>query len=154
MTPKTHIQTIIDNNTGEVLEQNSQTWIDEYPKEPDYVKLYIRAWCVFKDIKGVNTSFLYSLLPFMTYAKNDQVIYLNSELKYDIAKKLNWSEKYALDRFNKEIKKLLNTNILKKIGRGKFQVNPELIGKGEWKDIAKLRATFNLSNGKVTHEFA
>ena len=120
-------------------------------EEPDYVKLYIKAWCEFKEIKGINTAFLYQLLPSMTYAQHGQIIYTNSAMKKNIAKCLKWSEKTACQRASLEIRKLCDAGILRKIQNGEYQVNPELIGKGEWKHIKLLRATFNLETGEVTH---
>lgn len=149
----TRIDRTLDYETGEILEIQGQTWVSDYPSEPDFVKLYIKAWCAFKNVKDVNTSFLYALLPYMTYAKNEQLITLSSTIKKRIADELHWSQKHLQQRFNTELEKLIKYGIIKRLGRGTYQVNPELIGKGEWKDIAKLRATFHLSNGKVTHEF-
>ena len=143
-------QTKLNTGTGEVTAES--TVIKRIRNdEPDFVKLYINAWCEFKQVKGINTAFLLHLLPSMTYANNGQFIFTNAALKRQIAEELNWSIKTACNRGATELKKLCNAGILKKIENGKYQVNPELIGKGEWKDIRKLRATFNLENGEVTH---
>ena len=87
----------------------------------------------------------------MTYAHNKQLIIVNSYVKEEVARALNWSLNSYQPRFSKEISKLKKSNVFKEVGIGTYQVNPELIGKGEWKDIRKLRATFNLENGEVTH---
>lgn len=144
-------RTVLNQETGVVIEEEREITIKT--DEPDYVKLYLNAWCIFKDIKGVNLKVLYKILPFMTYAENEQLICFTSYLKKEIAKSLEWAEKSALNRFNQELKKMCDAGVLKKIDRDTYQVNPELIGRGAWKDINKLRATFNLANGKVTHEY-
>lgn len=143
-------QTSLNTNTGEVTTES--TVIKRIRNdEPDFVKLYINAWCIFKDIKGINTGFLYQLLPYMTYAHSKQLIIVNSYVKEEVARALNWSLNSYQPRFSKEISKLKKNNVFKEVGIGTYQVNPELIGKGDWKDIRKLRATFNLENGAVTH---
>lgn len=140
----------VDLTTGKITTE--QTIIKRVrADEPKYIKLYLNAWCDFKEIKGINIAFLYYLLPAMTYASEHQTIYTNSAMKKNIAKNLGWSEKTATQRASLEIRKLCKAGVLKKIQNGEYQVNPELIGKGDWKDIRKLRATFNLENGEVTH---
>ena len=140
-----------DFESGELKRiSKEQTYKTE---EPDYVKLYIEAWCVFKEIKGINNTLLYEILPYMSYAKNGQRIFLNSALKREIAEKLGWSDKTALARFGNEITKLCKAQILKRTGTSTYAVNPELIGKGHWSEIKALRATFNLETGKVSCEY-
>lgn len=141
-------RTVINQETGLLLEQERE--IRYRTEEPDYVKLYLNAWCVFKEVKGVNIKLLYQILPFMTYSEDQQLICFTTYLKKEIARKLEWSEKSALNRFNQELRKMCSTKVLKKIDRDTYQVNPELIGRGSWKDILKLRATFNLETGSVT----
>ena len=142
----------VDRDTGEIIRE-STTVSRIKSNEPDYVKLYIKAWCDFKEIKGINTSFLYQLLPYMTYATESQLLILSSYVKEEIAKTLGWSLNTYQQRFSRELKKLVKAGVISHIKTSTYQVNPELIGKGEWKDIRNLRATFNLSNGEVTHKY-
>lgn len=147
------IERTVDSDTGEVVSQ-AVTTIDR-EAEPDYVKLYVRAWCEFKEIKGVNTTFLAHLLPYMTYASRGQRIYLAPLMKREIASELGWAEKTALNRFNQELRKLVKQGVLKHDGTDAYTVNPELVGKGSWRDIKALRATFEVigpNAGKVTVE--
>lgn len=143
--------TIIDKDTGEILKQEQRYVSKE--TEPDYVKLYVRAWCAFKQIKGVNTSFLYAILPYMTYADDGQYVCIPAFLKKRIGTSLGWKETTVIKRFTDECAKLAKTGVLKKIAYNTYQVNPELIGKGEWKDIKRLRVTFNLETGEVEHSY-
>lgn len=146
-------QQVIENHRivteeGVVLEED--TTIRYKTTEPDYVKLYIEAWCAFKGAgKNVNTNFLYHLLPYMTYAQEKQLIFLNAYIKQIIAEQLNWSEATLQNRFNVELNKLIRKKILKRVATSTYMVNPELIGRGEWKDIKNLQATFNLKDGSV-----
>lgn len=147
------IDRTVDADTGELLDE--RTTLRKTESEPDYVKLYVRAWCDFKDIKGVNTSFLAHLLPYMTYAAKGQRIYLAPPLKREIASELGWSDKTALNRFNQELRKLVKCGVLTHIGESSYAVNPELVGKGSWADVKRLRATFEVIGpdaGKVEVE--
>ena len=144
--------TTVDLKTGEVLEESVQRII--HSDEPDWVKLYVKAWCDFKNVKGINSQFLYNLLPYMSYADEGQYIFITPFLKRQIAKKLKWKSHSALQVFNNNLRKLVQQNVLKHLDTNTYQVNPELIGKGEWKDIRRLRATFNLETGEITHQYA
>lgn len=145
------VETVIDGATGEVLHQDVKCTLRTL--EPDYVKLYIKAWCDFKAVKGVNVSFLYTVLPYMTYANKGQYLSIPAFLKEEIGKELGWKETTIKNRFRDECAKLCKANVFKKVRYNVYQVNPELIGKGDWKDVQKLRATFNLSTGEVTHHY-
>lgn len=153
MTKVAVVDRVIDSDTGELVDE--QVTMRQTEQEPDYVKLYVRAWCDFKDIKGVNSAFLAHLLPYMTYAAQGQVIYLAPPLKRVIATELGWSQKSALNRFNQELRKLVSRGVLSHVGESTYQVNPELVGKGSWADIKALRATFHVVGpdaGKVDVE--
>ncbi len=142
-----------DYESGEIVRSEKQQAYKS--DEPDYVKFYIRAWCDFKAIKGINTNFLYSILPYMSYANEElgQIISLSTFIKEQIAQKLGWKATTVRNRFADEFAKLCKQNVLKRVGKNAYQVNPELIGKGQWKDIRKLKATFNLETGEITHSY-
>lgn len=147
------VERTVDSATGEVVSQ-AVTTVDR-EAEPDYVKLYVRAWIEFKEIKGINSSLLAHLLPYVTYARQGQRIILSPILKREIAHELGWAEKTALQRFNNELRKLCAQGVLRNVGENTYAVNPELVGKGSWADIKLLRATFNVIGpkaGKVTVE--
>ncbi len=145
-----HSSVTRDYENGEIKREEKQyTRVSE---EPDYVKLYVKAWCAFRDIKGVNMAFLTAIIPYMSYAKDGQVIFFNSTLKRRIGAALGWSEKSVLNRVNVELVKLQKANVIRGIDGNRsntYQVNPELFGKGEWKDISKLVVSFHLSDGKI-----
>ena len=138
------VERTVDLSTGEVVSETATSTITEADDEPDYVKLYVSAWVAFKNVKGVNTSLVVQLLPFMAYADKRQVLFLNSAVKRMIARRLGWSEPTALKRFAAELRKLENAKILIHADRDMWVVNPELVGRGSWRDIRQLRATFNV----------
>lgn len=136
------------NEDGVVLEE--ETTIRYKTTEPDYVKLYIEAWCTFKGAgKKANSTFLFQLMPYISYARDKQLIIVSSYIKEIVAQNLGWKMTSCLTRFNVEMYKLCKCKILKRISTNTYMVNPELIGRGEWKDIKKLRATFNVKDGSV-----
>lgn len=142
----------VRDETGEIIaETTSISTSRSYPSdEPEFVKLYVKAWCAFKDVKSVNTAFLYELLPFMTFANDEQaqVIGLTPYYREKIGIKLGWSAgkdgRSLTKRFSNELNKLCKSGILAKLATNTYQVNPELVGKGYWSDIKALRATFNV----------
>ena len=137
----TYERTKIDYTTGEIT---SQEFIHRYGAEPAYVKLYLDCLC---DLKGLSKSLnpiLIELLKHMSYAGKDeefggQLIYLNSVLKRNICKVV----KRSMIRLDQALGDFCKAQILKRVARGTYQVNPYLFGKGDWKDIKNIRATID-----------
>lgn len=153
-------RTVYVSEDGEVLREEIETKRDRYiphTGEPDFIKLYIEAWTQFKGIKGVSTKVFVALLPYMTYADvsgegGGQLIVLNAHIKRQICAELGYSSLKALDN---ELSKLTKEQVITRVGTGTYQVNPELVGRGNWHDIKALRATFHVIGpdaGKVTVE--
>lgn len=159
---------LIDYNTGEVKQEHHCSHTTIKSKEPEYVKLYIKAWSEFREIKGINTTFLNELIPHMTWADDDkiggQIVALSSYRRKMIAHKLNWSEKTLTKRFSLELNKLCKSGVLVKLENNVYRVNPDLFGKGYWADInrvrrtfydevTQLKVTFDLETGEITHKY-
>lgn len=121
--------------------------------EPDFIKLYIDCLFTVKGIrKGINPIFL-AFLEHMSYADSNglyggQVIYVNKAMKMNIAKKLN----LGIDSINKGLSELTKHGVFKRIDVGTYQVNPNIVGKGEWKDIKNIRANFDFASKEVVAE--
>lgn len=163
-------ETIVESATGEVREIRTQQFnVIPSSDEPQYVKLYVRAWCEFKGLEKLRPSdkdVLIRLLSIMTYAKMQnvidedgnvhdrgwgQLVYTNSELKRSIAAELGVKETTV----NNALSHLTKAEVIRRVGLGTYQVNPQLVGKGSWPDIKKLRATFIVAGpnaGKVEVE--
>lgn len=141
---------IVSQETGEIITSktvyNTQT-------EPEYVKLYIDCLFAVKGVrKGINPIFL-AFLPYMSYADingqgGGQVIFINKAMKDIIAKKLG----LGIDSINKALSELTKAGIFKRLTVGTYQVNPNIVGKGEWKDIKNIRATFDFASKEVVAE--
>ena len=91
--------------------------------------------------KGLN-GILYAFLKRMSYGNQ---LVVNAALKRQIAKELDLS----MSSINNAITKFVKGDLLIREDTGLYLVNPHLFGKGDWKDIAKIRleVTFD-ANGK------
>lgn len=113
-------------------------------KEPQYVKLYTDCISTVKGLKnGLNPIFL-AFLPFMRRADikgqcGGQIIFVNKGMKKAVAEKVGLS----LDSVNRAITDFVKKGLFKRVAVATYQVNPNIIGKGEWNDIKNIRASFN-----------
>lgn len=139
-----------NSETGEVM--NSKV-VCRTTDEPDYVKLYLDCLLTVKGLrKGLNPV-LIALLKHMSYANSDdttggQIIIINKFLKETVAKTLG----LGIDSINKALTDFTKSGIFKRIAPGTYQVNPDFVGKGEWKDIRNIKATFDFGNKTVVAE--
>jgi hypothetical protein len=143
-------KTIIDYNSGEVI---TQEFIHKRGVEPPFIKIYLDCLCDFKGLSKSLNPILLEFLKYMTYANiNDanggQIIYLNAEMKRQIA--------IATDRTVKRVEQAITdfvkSGVFKRVATGTYQVNADLFGKGDWKDIKNIRATFDFGKGEVKTE--
>lgn len=139
-----------DVQTGEIF--NHRT-IYKTADEPEFVKLYLDCLLTLKGLgKGLNPILL-AFLQYMSYADingfgGGQVIFVNKMMKQTIADKLG----VTIKRVDQAITEFVKSGIFKRIAVGTYQVNANIIGKGEWKDIKNIRATFDFANKEVVAE--
>lgn len=137
-----------DSQTGEVTRRKTTF---EFSKEPAYVKLYFDCLGVYIKNEGLTSSLndmLVEVLRRSTYAEEGQMVYLNAFVKDQICKATGKS----MERLKQAIRIWIKNKILVRVARGVYQVNPYIFGKGEWRNIANLRATFDFSGGKIEVE--
>ena len=134
-------KTIIDEEG--VIKQREEDLTINWGREPNYIKLYLDTVLYLKDLpKGLNTV-LYALLKRMSYGNQ---LVLNAALKRQIAKEIELS----VSSINNAITKFVKGELLERIDTGLYRVNPHIFGKGEWKDIAKIRLEVRFdSEGKT-----
>lgn len=126
-------RTEYDGETGEITYKEEENTV-HIPSEPNFIKMYLEDVLYLTDLpKGLNP-ILYAFLKRMSYG-NELVI--NAALKRQIAKEVDRS----VSSVNNAITSLVKGKILKRIDTGYYMINPRFFGKGEWKDIAKLRMT-------------
>lgn len=137
---------IVDFESGEIKYKETTRTIN-WGKEPEFVKLYLNDVLYLSDLpKGLN-SILYAFIKRMHYGNE---LVLNAALKRAIAKEL----KLSVSSINNAISKFVKGKLLIRIDTGMYLVNPQLFGKGEWKDIAKIRlsATYDLNGRTIMAE--
>lgn len=129
--------TVIDQD-GTVLQENSVISY-KIPKEDDYVKMYVKSLLYMADLPKTLNPILAKLLEFMPYANGRPEFAINRGIKQIIAEELGIKGKNPDQKVSNAITDLVKGQILLRTGRGLYMFNPHLFGKGEWKDIAKLR---------------
>lgn len=136
-------KSIVDGETGEILSQEINTAYT-IPKEPDYIKLYIRDILYLQDMPENLTPFLMALVKRMTYASSDwgNCVVLNAAIRKVIQKECGYKARQTV--YN-NTRKLIQGGILKEIANDVYQLNPYIFGRGEWKDIEKIRAEVSYS---------
>lgn len=146
----TYERTVVDHESGEILEQE---FIHRRGAEPPFIKLYLDCLCDFKGLSKSLNPILLEFLKYMTYANisdpnGGQIIYLNAALKKNIATATGKTVK----RIEQAITDFVKTGVFARIATGTYQVNAELFGKGDWKDIKNIRATFDFGKGTIETE--
>lgn len=139
------METIVNENGKKELRRNI---VLQWEDEPPYVKMYLDTILYLKDLpKGYN-SILLALLKHMTYADSEdgQCIFINSSMKKRIASSLEIS----ISRIDNVLSELHRGEVLTRIDRGMYRVNPHLFGKGDWQDIARLRLEIIFDNNGKT----
>lgn len=135
---------LVDVSSGEVLQEETHTQTASKTirtAEPPYIKLYIEDMLYMADMPKTYTNITYSLAKRASYANEEEglCVALTPFIKEKICKECGWTETRSL---NNALSKLVKGNIIKRLGTGTYQLNPYLFGKGEWKDIEKVRMTW------------
>lgn len=141
-------ETTVDMTTGEVIQRNTTT---VYDKEPDFVKLYLDCLGVFIKNEGLNNSLndmLLEVLKHCSYADDGQIVHLDAYTRSQVCKVTGKSDA----RLKQAIKAWVDNKVFIRVGRGVYQVNPYILGRGSWQEISKLRANFDFSAGTVELE--
>ena len=74
-----------------------------------------------------------------SYAQDGQIVHLGAYDKEQICKATHKS----MRRLEQAITTWVKNRVLIRVARGIYQVNPFIFGRGDWRDIANLRATFS-----------
>lgn len=138
----------VNHETGEIT---SRTTVFQFDKEPNYIKLYFDCLGIVLDNEGLNTCFndmLVEVLALGSYANEGQHVVLNAYNKKIVCERTGKGSR----RLEQAIKAWTDNGVLKRVARGTYQINPWIFGKGEWRDIRSLRATFDFSNSQLTTE--
>lgn len=118
--------------------QRTDVRVGKWDSEPPYVKLYIQDIMYLSNLSGRLVPLVMALLKRLTFAnaENPMCVVLVPMVKQEILKETGWSSVGSLDN---ALQELVKGNIIKRIGRGVYQMNPHLFGRGDWKDISRIR---------------
>jgi hypothetical protein len=140
---KTENKKVINENTAEILSDETTVTKGTYESEPDYIKLYIKDVIKIIGLKGNSNKVLTALLPYVNY-KNE--IALIPAYRKDICTIL----KLKPNSLAHILTYLQNSGILIDKGINQWLLNPYFFGKGKWTDIQRLRLTIEYSaSGRV-----
>ena len=158
--PKTKIvdsrsEKLVDFNTGVIKEQyTEESTRTIYHTEPDFIKVYLQDIIYLKNLPKSSSSTVFALLKRSTYANSEYglTVTLCPEIRRVICQELDFKKTQS---FNNQLNSLVKADILKHIGTNLYQFNPYLFGKGDWKDVSKIRATwtYTLDGRSVNAEF-
>lgn len=71
----------------------------------------------------------------------ENMITLTSRSKKEIAERVG----IKMQTFDNYLRKLVDAEIFKRIGRGEYKVNPNLFARGDWTDISRQRDEWMLT---------
>lgn len=135
----------IDGQTGEVLQlEHSEGTRTIIKQEPAYIKLYIQDVLYLRDMPAGLTGVMYALLKEATYADKGLRIYLPTGLKKELIAAVGTTKA----AFDNALSKLCKGQIIRRVSTGVYELNPFFFGRGEWKDIDRIRATWDYDSIK------
>lgn len=148
----THTQ--VRDGAGNIVEESTEVEVNRRTNnEPEYVKLYIEQWLVTMSGKAsILSDVLFALINIgLTFAGQSadggMIVHASSYEKEAVARKLGCS----LSSVNNTITKLVQLNALRRLQRGVYQVNPSLVGKGNWASIKALQVNWEFTPEGVTN---
>jgi predicted transcriptional regulator len=127
----------INFTTGEIRTEEN-TNIIKIPREPAYVKMYIDDIAKLLELTSGCRSLLYCLIKKMDY---EGVITLTKSSRDRLAEQVGVKE----TAIRNQITQLCQKGILRRIGTGEYEANPNLFARGDWSDIYKRRKSFKLT---------
>lgn len=125
----------VETVNGEIL-KDSRLEETQFESEPPYVKLYLQDIARLRDLTNSQQKILNELIYDMGY---NNIVPNYKPVKEMIAKKLGM----AYNTLDQGIKMLHKKGILIRKARGLYLVDPNLFGRGSWKDIKRIRLTID-----------
>lgn len=133
-----HLQTVETTKTDEdgVISSQTQTNVSAFEKEPPYVKVYLEDIGRLNGLDPSEQKLINELVFNMGY---NNVVPSYKPVKEMIAEKIGVS----LSTVNRCIQSLYQKGVLIRKARGFYIMDPNLFGRGTWKDIKKIRVTID-----------
>lgn len=144
MAKYTYRKEIVKTNilTGEVVEQTEEEKYTCY-REPDFVKVYIDAMLMTMGHSkpSLQADVLLCLAKNMTYAneKSPNCVFIHPALREEICNTCHVSN----GTLSNLITSFTRSGVLKRIRQGYYQINPNLIVRGNWNDVVSLQIAWN-----------
>lgn len=133
-----------DNKTGEFSKgERTSTFLGK-EKEPNFIKMYLDDIEILHRLPKNSGDVLHELLRNMNY---ESEITVNSLMKKRICEKLNIKNERSINNY---LSQMVEKDVLQRVGRGVYIVNPYLIAKGDWNDIRGLRVKYKNGKREVT----
>lgn len=136
--------TVVDQTTGEIIEQTKAV-VYTVENEPAYVKMYLNDLSKLLDLPKAHTDLLYILMTMMDY---ENIVTLSPRKRDRICQQLNITKQSLANNLHK----LAKVDAVRSVGRGEYQLNPELFAKGSWADIKNLQLSYR-KRLKMTVEY-
>ena len=129
------IEKIVD---GKKVEVEDEKFFMGKHIEPNFVKLYLDDINLIYGLGKTSIEVLLSLLRYMSY---DGLITVNTLVKKEVCSELNIKNQGSIGN---HLTKLVDKDILKRISRGVYMLNPYFAAKGDWRrNIKKIRDLYN-----------
>ena len=130
------VETVVDVLTGELLsERKNVIAFNPMPPEPAYVKMYIEDLGKVLDLQSGHRDILLHVAATVAY---DGLVSMTTLRKSRIAAALKCSTR-SIDN---AISEFVKREILLRVGRAEYELNPHLFAKGSWKEIRERRLQF------------
>lgn len=135
-------KTLIDSETGEVIQQEISTKVIKRVAQEDFIQVYLEDLAALLSITAISEiKVLMVLWRMASFNKeNDKAgnrIVLVKPIKEEIANELN----LTLGTIDNILRKLLNKNLIIKMDRTIYSLNPQYFFKGYMKDRLKVVKT-------------
>jgi hypothetical protein len=122
---------------GEVIREDRER-ILRLPQEPEFIKLYLQDLGAILDVPAGPQTVLLALMRKLDW---EGMITLSPAARSRIADSL----KIKAHTLANYITTLCDKHIIRRVGRGEYEVNPHLMAKGDWNEVMKRRAGFRLT---------
>ncbi len=141
--------TTVMTDTGEAITKTETTVTDTQfipNDEPPYIKLYLKDILYLADLPESYVKVLYALIQLSSYMENPSaygiveekgmLISISKGMKEMVCRQLGVKN---IRTINNALTNLAKAKVLVRVATGTYLLNPNLFGKGYWKDIKKLR---------------
>lgn len=124
----------VDDKTGEVKGMET-VYVSAPQREPPYVKVYLGDLVSLREMPLYCWPVLLWLLQKAPYATQDPYFEIGKPARAYIAEETG----VKISSVNHAVADLVKHGAILRARRGLYQLNPQFFGRGEWKEIAKLR---------------